>query len=124
MASCQEHGLSENSGAKILPWKPRDEPAAGDVREVVIWCGLSDAVSAPPGPITFAAETLPAREALAASRTLRGTGAASVATVGAAGVEAAQEVLSEAQSVVVPLVPYLDSVRWLFIAIALAGIAG
>ena len=71
----------------------------------------------------FAAETPPAREVLAESRTLRGTGAAGVATVGAAGVEVAQEVLTEAQSAVLPLVPYLDSLRWLFIAIALAGIA-
>lgn len=71
----------------------------------------------------FAPETPPAREALAESRTLRGTGAAGVATVGAASVEVAQEVLAEAQGAVLPLVPYLDSLRWLFIALALAGIA-
>lgn len=46
-----------------------------------------------------------------------------MATVGAAGVEAAQEVLAEAQGAVLPLVPYLDSLRWIFIALALAGIA-
>jgi zinc D-Ala-D-Ala carboxypeptidase len=71
----------------------------------------------------FAAETPAAREVLAESRTLRGTGAAGVATVGAAGVEVAQEVLAEAQGAVLPLVPYLNSLRWLFIALALAGIA-
>lgn len=71
----------------------------------------------------FAAETPLAREALAQSRTLRGTGAAGVATVGAAGVEVAQEVLTEAQGAVLPLVPYLDTLRWLFIALALGGIA-
>lgn len=71
----------------------------------------------------FAAETPPAREVLAESRTLRGTGAAGVATVGAGGVEVAQEVLAEAQGAVLPLVPYLDTLRWLFIALALGGIA-
>jgi len=35
----------------------------------------------------------------------------------------AQEVLAEAQGAVLPLVPYLDSLRWVFIALALAGIA-
>ena len=71
----------------------------------------------------FAPETPPAREAIAQSRTLKGTGAAGVATVGAAGVEVAQEVLAEAQGAVLPLVPYLDTLRWLFIALALGGIA-
>jgi zinc D-Ala-D-Ala carboxypeptidase len=70
----------------------------------------------------FAPEAPPAREALSQSRTLRGTGAAGVATLGAAGVEIAQEVLAEAQSAVLPLVPYLDSLRWVLIAVALAGI--
>lgn len=71
----------------------------------------------------FAAETPPAREVLAESRTMKGAGAAGVATVGAAGVEVAQEVLAEAQGAVLPLVPYLDSLSWLFIALALAGFA-
>ncbi|MDP3862971.1 MAG: D-Ala-D-Ala carboxypeptidase family metallohydrolase [Phaeovulum sp.] len=71
----------------------------------------------------FAPEAPPAREVLAESRTLKGSGAAGVATVGAAGVEVAQQVLSETQSAIQPLVPYLDSLRWLFIAVALAGIA-
>jgi zinc D-Ala-D-Ala carboxypeptidase len=71
----------------------------------------------------FATETPPAREVLAESRTLRGTGAAGIATVGAAGVEVAQALLAEAQGAVLPLVPYLDSLRWLFILLALAGIA-
>ena len=73
--------------------------------------------------VPFAPETQPAREILAESRTLRGTGAAGVATVGAAGVEVAQEVLAEAQGAVLPLVPYLDALRWLFIVLALAGVA-
>ena len=73
--------------------------------------------------VPFAPETQPAREVLADSRTLRGTGTAGLATVGAAGVEVAQEVMAEAQSAVLPLVPYLDSLRWLFITLALAGIA-
>ena len=77
----------------------------------------------PVRPMPFASETPPAREVLAQSRTLRGTGAAGVATVGAAGVEVAQEMLSEAQGAVLPLVPHLDALRWVFIALALGGIA-
>jgi hypothetical protein len=71
----------------------------------------------------FAAETPPAREVLAESRTLRGTGAAGVATLGAAGVEIAQEILAEAQDAILPLAPHLDTLRWLFIVLALGGIA-
>lgn len=71
----------------------------------------------------FAAETPPAREVLAESRTMKGAGAAGVATIGAAGIEVAQDVLAQAQGAILPLVPYLDSLRWLFIALALAGIA-
>ncbi|WP_296761768.1 D-Ala-D-Ala carboxypeptidase family metallohydrolase [Sediminimonas sp.] len=77
----------------------------------------------PPRAVPFARETPPAREVLAQSRTLKGSGAAGVATVGAAGVEVAQDALAEAQGAVLPLVPYLDSLRWLFIALALGGIA-
>jgi len=73
--------------------------------------------------VPFAAETLPAREVLAESRTLRGTGAAGVATLGAVGVEVAQEALAEAQGAILPLVPHLDTLRWVFIGLALAGIA-
>ena len=71
----------------------------------------------------FAEETPPAREVLADSRTMKGGGAAGVATLGAAGVEVAQSVLAETQSAILPLVPYLDALRWLFIAVALGGIA-
>ena len=53
---------------------------------------------------------------------MKGTGAAGAATVGAAGVEVAQEVMTEAQGAVLPLVPYLDTLRWVFIALALGGI--
>jgi zinc D-Ala-D-Ala carboxypeptidase len=72
---------------------------------------------------SFAAETPPAREVLAESRTLKGGGAAGVATVGAAGVEVAQQVLVDTQNAVLPLVPYLETLRWVFIAVALGGIA-
>ncbi len=71
----------------------------------------------------FVAEVAPAREVLAGSRTMKGGGAAGVATLGAAGVEVAQEVLAETQSAILPLVPYLDTLRWVFIAVALGGIA-
>ena len=57
------------------------------------------------------------------SRTMKGGGAAGVATLGAAGVEIAQSALAETQSAILPLVPYLDALRWVFIAVALGGIA-
>ena len=60
---------------------------------------------------------------LAESRTLKGGGAAGVATIGAAGVEVAQEVLAETQGAILPLVPYLDALRWAFVATAFAGTA-
>jgi len=77
----------------------------------------------PVRPTAFAEETAPARETLADSRTMKGGGAAGVATLGAAGVEVAQSVLAETQSAILPLVPYLDTLRWVFIAVALAGVA-
>ena len=57
-------------------------------------------------------ETPPAREVLAGSRTLKGGGAAGVAMVGAAGLEVAQQVLAGMQGAILPLVPYLDTLRW------------
>tara|TARA_R110002012_G_scaffold16297_1_gene63068 strand:+ start:959 stop:1258 length:300 start_codon:yes stop_codon:yes gene_type:complete len=54
---------------------------------------------------------------------LKGGGAAGIATGGAAGVEVAQDVLAETQSAILPLVPYIDTLRWVFIAVALIGIA-
>ena len=72
---------------------------------------------------SFAEEAPPAREVLAASRTMKGGGGAGVATVGAASVEVAQDVLADTQSAILPLVPYLDTLRWVFITAALFGIA-
>ena len=77
----------------------------------------------PARPVSFAAETPPAREVLAQSRTMKGGGAAGAATLGAAGVEVAQAVLTDTQTAILPLVPYLDTLRWVFIAVALGGIA-
>jgi zinc D-Ala-D-Ala carboxypeptidase len=74
-------------------------------------------------PVPFAQEVPSAREVLAESRTLKGAGTAGVATMGAAGVEVAQEVLAEAQGAVLPLIPHLENLRWIFIALAMAGIA-
>lgn len=48
-----------------------------------------------------------------------GSGTAGAATAGAAGVEVLQDVLAETQSTILPLVPYLDTLRWVLIAIAL-----
>ncbi len=73
--------------------------------------------------VPFATDTPPTRELLVQSRTMKGGGAVGVATQGAAGVELAQQVLTETQSAILPLVPYLDTLRWVFIAIALGGSA-
>lgn len=75
-------------------------------------------------PVTAATFTPepPAPKPLAESRTMRGSGAAGLATVGAAGVDVAEAALAETQAAVEPLVPYLDSLRWLFIGVALLGI--
>ncbi len=54
---------------------------------------------------------------------MKGVRAAGVATLGAAGVEVAQNVLAETQTAILPLLPYLDTLRWVFIAVALVGIA-
>ena len=70
----------------------------------------------------FAVDRPPAREKLADSRTMKGGGAAGVATVGAAGIELLQDSIAEAQGAVQALVPWLDTFRWVFIALALAGI--
>jgi hypothetical protein len=77
----------------------------------------------PKRPTAFAVGTPPAREVLVESRTLKGGGVAGVATIGATGIEVAQEVLAETQGAILPLVQYLDTLRWLFIVVALAGIA-
>lgn len=71
----------------------------------------------------FAPDRPPAREQLSDSRTLKGGGAAGAATVGAAGIELLQDAVAETQGAVQALVPWLDTFRWLFIALALAGIA-
>ena len=68
-------------------------------------------LSDPPLRLTVAADATPAPSAIAARAMALST------------LEAAQEVLPERQNAVLPLVPYLDSLRWVFIAAALAGIA-
>lgn len=76
----------------------------------------------PPRASRFANEPLRLRENLTESRTMKGGGAAGVATVGAAGVEVAQQAVADTQSAILPLIPYLDTLRWLFIAAALIGV--
>jgi len=70
----------------------------------------------------FADEPPRLRESLTESRTMKGGGAAGVATIGAAGVEVAQQAVADTQSAIQPLIPYLDTLRWLFIAAALIGV--
>ncbi len=76
----------------------------------------------PPRAARFAPEPPRLREALTESRTMQGGGAAGVATIGAAGVEVVQQAVADTQSALQPLNPYLDTIRWLFIAVALIGI--
>jgi len=75
----------------------------------------------PPRSSRFADEPPRLRESLTESRTMKGGGAAGVATIGAAGVEVAQQAVADTQSAIQPLIPYLDTLRWLFIAVALIG---
>jgi zinc D-Ala-D-Ala carboxypeptidase len=77
----------------------------------------------PARPTAFAPDKPPARKHLAESRTMAGGGTAGVATIGAAGTEVLQQALSDAQGSVQALVPYLDTMRWVFVALALGGIA-
>jgi zinc D-Ala-D-Ala carboxypeptidase len=72
--------------------------------------------------VPFATETPPARESLSESRTIQGAGTAGAATAGAAGIEVVQEAITEAQEAVLPLVSHLETLRWIFIALALLGI--
>ncbi|WP_232825049.1 hypothetical protein [Primorskyibacter marinus] len=75
-----------------------------------------------PGDCIYSRDSARARSA-SRQPTMKGGGAAGVATLGAAGVEVAQNVLAEIQSGVLPLVLYLDTLRWVFIAVALGGVA-
>jgi len=70
----------------------------------------------------FAPEPPRLRESLTESRSMKGGGAAGVATFGAAGIEVVQQAVTDTQSALQPLIPYLDTLRWLFIAVALIGI--
>lgn len=76
----------------------------------------------PPRASRFAAEPRHLRENLTESRTMKSGGAAGVATISAAGVEVVQQAVADTQSAIQPLIPWLDTLRWLFIAIALIGI--
>ena len=71
----------------------------------------------------FAPEPPRLRESLTESRTMKGGGAAGVATIGAAGVEVVQQAVADTQSALQPLIPYLDTLRWVFIAVALIGVS-
>jgi zinc D-Ala-D-Ala carboxypeptidase len=42
---------------------------------------------------------------------------------GVAGIEVVRQILAEAQGAVLPLVSQLDGLRWVFLGLALAGIA-
>ena len=71
----------------------------------------------------FAEEAPPAREVLAESRTMKGGGAAGVATLGAAGVEVAQRRPGRDPDRDPAAGAVSRHLRWVFIAVALGGIA-
>lgn len=71
----------------------------------------------------FATVRPPAREDLASCRTMKGSGAAGVATLGAADAGVAQQVLAETQTTTLQLVLHLDTLRLALIVVALSGIA-
>lgn len=71
----------------------------------------------------FAEEPPRLRESLSDSRTMKGGGVAGVATTGAAGVDLLRQTLADTQSAIQPFVPWLDTLRWAFLACALGGIA-
>lgn len=70
----------------------------------------------------FAEERPLAREHLAGSRTVAGGGVSGGGVAGIAGVEIVQDAVRETQGVLAGLTPYLDTARWLFLALAVAGI--
>lgn len=76
-----------------------------------------------PARLTFEPERPAPRQDLAQSRTLAGSGVAAGGIGGATALDAANEALAGAQGQLVALVPYLDTARWLLVAVALAGVA-
>jgi zinc D-Ala-D-Ala carboxypeptidase len=75
------------------------------------------------GVTRFSSETPPAREALAGSRTMAGGGLAGLGTAGSAGVEALKSGMAEAQGILEAALPYVDALKWVFMAMALGGAA-
>lgn len=71
----------------------------------------------------FAEEPPHLRENLTESRTMKGGGTVGVATIGTAAVEVVQQAVADTQSTLQTLIPYLDTLRWLFIAAALLGVS-
>jgi zinc D-Ala-D-Ala carboxypeptidase len=71
----------------------------------------------------FAAETPLAPETLSQDKTIAGSGVVGAGTAGSAGVEALRAGLVDAQGWVQQAMPYLDTLKWVFIALALAGAA-
>lgn len=77
----------------------------------------------PPRATRFAVEAPAAPDNLAEDRAIKGAGIAGVGTIGVAGAGAAQQTLSDAHGAILPFMPYLADAKWLFVALALAGIA-
>ena len=76
-----------------------------------------------PWLVPFVKKTPPERERSGESRTPLGARVACAARVCVAGIEVARQVILEAQGAVLPIVAQLVGLRWVFIALALVGIA-
>ena len=72
---------------------------------------------------TFTEKSFPSGEVQADCHTMTGGEASIVATLGLAHMEIGQNIPAEQQSAILPLGPYLNTLGWVFICIALGGIA-
>lgn len=77
----------------------------------------------PARPVRFVAEPPRVRESLAESRTMAGAGMAGAGTAGGAAVEEISAAVSEAQIELAGFAAYLPALKWVMIALAVAGIA-
>lgn len=77
----------------------------------------------PSRPSRFAIDTIPAPDRLSEDKALRAAGIAGVGTVAATGTELAQQALAETNEVLAPLLPWISNARWLFMTLAMAGVA-
>ena len=71
----------------------------------------------------FAPDIPAAPDRLTDDRAIRAAGIAGAGTLAATGTELAQQALAETHEALAPLLPWLTDARWLFLGLALAGVA-